>query len=122
MAGNTAYPDYPAYNSLNMLLKNPSTGGNAGCWSPASKLTMSQWNTGFTTYVPSDPHAQWFACPTPPISVDQCHNGPAPKSKYKANIMKKCSTYTYAYDDGVGLSTCPGNVATYYTVTFGCPQ
>jgi hypothetical protein len=122
MGNNAAYPNYPEYNNLNLLLKHPNTGATAGCWSPASKLTTSQWNTGFTVYPPADTHSQWFACPTPPISVDQCHNGPAPKSKFRANVHAKCNTYTYAYDDGVGLLTCPGNAATTYTVTFGCPQ
>jgi hypothetical protein len=122
MGGSTSYPDFPEYNYLNMLLKNPATGATSGCWSPSSKLTMSQWNPGFTRYDPADPHAQWFACPTPPISVDQCHNGPAPKTKFHANVHAKCATYTYAYDDGVGLSSCPGDIATRYEVTFYCPQ
>jgi hypothetical protein len=122
MGGNTMYPDYPVYNSVDLRLNNPGTGAMAGCWSPASKLTTSQWNPGFTVYPPEDPHSQWFACPTPPISVEQCHAGPANSSKFRNNIHAKCQTYTYAYDDGYGLSTCPGDANTRYEITFYCPQ
>jgi hypothetical protein len=114
---------YPNLSSVNLRLSNPATGGQAGCFSPSSKLTSSQWNAGFTTYPPSDPHAMWYACPTPPISPQQCSSGPANSTKFRNVIHAKCTnTYAYAYDDTFGLATCPAATSMRYEVTYYCPQ
>jgi hypothetical protein len=112
---------YPALNSVDLRLLHPTTATQSGCFSPVGKLTYSQWNAGFTTYAPTDPQARMYACPTPPISSTQCTAGPANRTLYRNNIHSRCQTYTYAYDDGYGLSTCPGQATTTYEVTFYCP-
>jgi beta-glucanase (GH16 family) len=114
---------FPALSSVNLNLTNPATGAQAGCFSPSGKLTFSQWNTGFTTYPPSDPHAQWYSCPTPPITSTQCAAGPASTTAYRNVIHSKCTnTYAFPYDDTFGLATCPSAANMTYEVTFFCPQ
>jgi hypothetical protein len=114
---------FPSLSSVNLTLRNPSTGATAGCFSPSGKMTFSQWNAGFTTYPPQDPHAQWYSCPTPPITPQQCSAGPANSTKYRNVIHSKCTnTYAYAYDDTFGLATCPAATNMTYEVTFYCPQ
>jgi hypothetical protein len=114
---------YPNLASVDLTLHNPATGAVAGCYSPSGKMTFSQWNTGFTTYPPSDPHAQMYSCPTPPISPTQCSSGPANSTKYRNVIHTKCSNvYAYPYDDTFALATCPSATNMHYEVTFYCPQ
>jgi len=114
---------FPALASVNLKVTNPATGAWAGCYSPSGKMTFSQWNTGFTTYPPADAHAQWYSCPTPPITPAQCSAGPANSTAYRNVIHSKCTnTYAYAYDDTFGLGTCPAAANMTYEVTFYCPQ
>jgi beta-glucanase (GH16 family) len=114
---------FPALASVNLRLNNPATGAQAGCFSPVGKLTYSQWNPGFTTYPPDAPQAQMYACPTPPISPEQCSAGPADSTQYRNIIHAKCTnTYAYAYDDTFGLATCQAASNLRYDVTFYCPQ
>jgi hypothetical protein len=114
---------FPALSSVNLRVTNPATGAQAGCFSPVGKLTYSQWNAGFQTYPPQDPHAMWYACPTPPITPEQCSAGPANSTQYRNVIHAKCqNTYAYAYDDTFGLATCPAATNMRYEVTFYCPQ
>src|SRR6185436_17488238 len=109
---------FPELSSVDLTLHNPATGAVAGCYSPSGKMTFSQWNTGFTTYPPSDPHAQWYSCPTPPITPEQCSAGPANSTKYRNVIHTKCTnTYAYPYDDTFGLGTCPAAANMTYEVT-----
>ena len=110
---------FPALSSVDLLAHNPA-GGNGGCYSPSGKLTFANWGNT-PTYTPQAPEAQWYACPTPPISPADCSAGPASRSKYHDYIHSVCSTYTYAYDDGAGLSSCPASTLTKYDVTFYCP-
>ncbi len=124
---------YPALANENLVMYYPNTNGTptstkAGCYSPAGKLTFAQWQsiptppfTG-TTYAPTDPQAQMYACPTPPITSAQCSAGPAATTKYTQMIHSTCNAYAYAYDDTVGLSTCPAATGLQYVVTFYCPQ
>lgn len=110
---------FPALSNVNLIANNPA-GGVAGCYSPAGKLTYSNWGNA-PTYAPAAPEAQWYTCPTPPISPEACAAGPADRSKYRNYIHSVCPTYAYAYDDGFGLSSCPASTLTTYDVTFYCP-
>jgi chitodextrinase len=110
-------------SSVNLILRHPSTNAVAGCFSPSGKMTFSQWNAGFQTYPPQDPHAMWYACPTPPITPQQCSAGPADSTAYRNVIHARCqNTYAYPYDDTFGLATCPAATNLQYEVTFFCPQ
>jgi chitodextrinase len=114
---------FPNLSSVNLTLRNPATNAVAGCFSPSGKMTFSQWNAGFQTFPPQDVHAQWYACPTPPITPQQCSAGPANSTAYRNVIHSKCTnTYAYAYDDTFGLATCPAATNMTYEVTFFCPQ
>ena len=125
---------YPSLSSVDLLLKYPNADGSpstvtAGCFSPSAKLTSAQWQslprppfTG-TTYNPTDPQAVWYACPSPPITPEQCMAGPASRTTYTNMIHSHCNnTYAYAYDDVAGLLSCPAATNLRYEVTFYCPQ
>lgn len=43
-----------------------------------------------TTYAPQDPQAQLYACPTPPVSVEQCRQGPVVGTDYVQLIHARC--------------------------------
>lgn len=113
---------FPGLSSVNLIATNPTTGAQGGCYSPGSKLTFSHWANGFTTYPADSAQAKMYSCPTPPVSPDQCSAGPASKTKYHNMVHQHCATYTYPYDDGVGLSSCPAATDLSYEVTFYCPQ
>ncbi|RYZ96573.1 MAG: carbohydrate-binding protein [Moraxellaceae bacterium] len=113
---------FPQFNSVNLIATNPATGAVGGCYSPAAKLTFNHWANGFPTYPADSAQAQMYACPTPPISPDQCSAGPAARTKFHDMVHTHCATYTYPYDDGVGLSSCPAATNLSYEVTFYCPQ
>ncbi|HEX7026463.1 MAG TPA: carbohydrate-binding protein [Gammaproteobacteria bacterium] len=113
---------FPHLSNVNLLATNPATGAVAGCYSPSAKLSYSHWAGGFQTYPPDSPQAQMYACPTPPISPEQCMAGPADSTDYRNMIHSHCDTYAYPYDDGVGLSSCPSATNLVYEVTFYCPQ
>jgi len=102
------------------LLVHDLQGNVEGCYSPCGKLTYSNWGNT-PVYAPADKEAQMYCCPTPPISSEQCREGPVEHTKYVALFREKCkSVYSYAYDDAVGLQTCP--VGTTYHWTVFCPQ
>lgn len=113
---------FPALSSVNLIATNPTTGAQGGCYSPGSKLTFSHWANGFTTYLADSPQAKMYSCPTPPVSSPDCSAGPASKTKYHNMVHSHCATYTYPYDDGIGLSSCPSSSDVSYEVTFYCPQ
>jgi hypothetical protein len=110
---------FPALANMNLTARHPS-GYVGGCFSPSGKLTFANWHNA-PVYGPGQAEAQWYACPTPPISPSQCSAGPAASTKYRTYVHSVCPTYTYAYDDGVGLSSCPSSTLVTYEVTFGCP-
>ena len=113
---------FPGLSSVNLTAINPSTGQVGGCYSPSAKLTFNHWAAGFQTYATDSPQARMYACPTPPISPEQCMAGPADSTNYRNLIHSHCDTYAYPYDDGVGLSSCPAATNLSYEVTFYCPQ
>jgi len=124
---------FPALANENLVLHLPNSAGAptstvAGCFSPAGKLIFGQWQsipkppfTG-TTYNPGDAQALMYACPTPPVTPSQCSSGPAATTNYTKMIHSTCNAYAYAYDDTIGLSTCPAATNLEYDVTFYCPQ
>jgi beta-glucanase (GH16 family) len=126
-------PGGTTLSSQDLLLRHPNPDGSysstpVGCFSPSGKLTMGQWQaipkppfTG-TYYAPTDPQAQMYACPSPPITPDQCSAGPASRTQYTNMIHSKCQTYAYPYDDAFGLASCPAATNLKYEVTFYCPQ
>jgi hypothetical protein len=112
---------YPNLGDVSLLLQHPGGGGTAGCFSPCAKLTDTSWQSAGTTYGETDPQAEMYCCPTPPITPSACMSGPAASTKYVQTIHSKCAnTYAYAYDDAVGSWTC--QAGTKYEVTFYCPQ
>ncbi len=113
---------FPSLSNVSLVATNPATGATGGCYSPSAKLTFNHWAGGFPTYTPDSPQAQMYACPTPPISPEQCMAGPADSTDYRNMIHSHCETYAYPYDDGVGLSSCPAATNVTYEVTFYCPQ
>jgi hypothetical protein len=113
---------FPSLANVSLRAINPATGQQAGCYSPSGKLTFSNWAQGFQTYPPQDAHAMWYACPTPPITPEQCMAGPAASTAYTNMIHTKCQTYAYPYDDYFGLASCPAAANLRYEVTFYCPQ
>jgi hypothetical protein len=109
-----------------LVLDYPYTSNQVGCYSPCSKLSIGQWQSipdppfNGTTYSPDSAQAEYYCCPTPPISVDQCRAGPGANNPYVSLIHGYCpQTYAYAYDDVTGNWNCPAG--TQYTVTFYCP-
>ena len=113
---------FPNLSNVNLLATNPNSGAAVGCYSPSAKLTFSHWANGFQTYPANDPHAVKYACPTPPVSPEECSAGPASRTDFHDMVHTHCPTYTYPYDDGIGLSSCPAATALSYEVTFYCPQ
>ena len=117
---------YPSLSNESLVLYYPNTNNIAGCYSPCSKLSMGQWQSipsppfNGTSYTPDSPQAEYYCCPTPPISVDQCRSGPGGNNDWVNMIHDYCpQTYSYAYDDTTGNWQCP--VGAQYHVTFFCP-
>merc|ERR1711862_111780 len=101
------------------LLLRSLEGKPLGCYSPCGKLTYSNWGNS-PVYAPFDEEAQYYCCPMPPISSPDCRAGPVEQTEYVKTFRNRCKhVYSYAYDDDVGLQTCP--VGTTYTWTLLCP-
>jgi hypothetical protein len=92
--------------------------GGGGCYSTCGKLTYPTFG-GDGVQPPSDPRAQMYCCPTPPVSSPQCQAGPVVKTQYVQAVHAMCkkSVYGYAYDDGVGLRNCSSD--TNIVMTYG---
>merc|ERR1712216_1067799 len=107
------------YGKQSLQVRNPDDKDHiVGCYSPCGKLTYS-WGQGYG-HKPEDTTAQWYCCPTPPLTPAQCSAGPVINTTFVETVHKLCpGVYAYAYDDGVGLSRC--NAGPVYRVTFYCP-
>ncbi|CAL8128814.1 unnamed protein product [Orchesella dallaii] len=56
-------------------------------------------------------NGQWYCCPTPPITPQQCRNNLVVNTEYVKLVHRDCPTaYSYSYDDEAGLHNCPNNV------------
>jgi hypothetical protein len=111
---------FPEYASLSLVATNPSDAMPGGCFSDCGRMTYSQWGTT-PGLLPSDPAAQAYCCPTPPVSPETCRTGPVASSEYVNLVHRTCpQVYAYSYDDGTGLWGCPAG--TRYEVTFYCPE
>jgi len=112
--------DVQNVGNVDLTLRHPSNQQVVGCYSPCAKLTTSNWNNPLGTHSPPDDIANPYCCPTPPVSSEQCRAGPADTMEYTQLIHAQCPhVYGYAYDDAVGLQTCPQD--TIYTWTLYCP-
>jgi len=103
-----------------LTLKYHGSEEKVGCYSPCGKLTYSNWGNR-PWYAPQAYEAREYCCPTPPESPESCRAGPIEKTQFVKLFRKKCQgVYSYAYDDAVGLQTCP--VGTTYNWTIFCPM
>ncbi|MFV8753625.1 thaumatin family protein [Nannocystaceae bacterium ST9] len=111
---------FPAFASVDLVARDPSTDAIAGCYSPCGKLTYSNWGNA-PTFAPDASEAEYYCCPTPPIGVEDCRTGPVVDTQFVDLVHQQCpQVYAYAYDDGIGNWSCPAG--TRYRVTFYCPQ
>ena len=111
---------FSQYASLSMVATEPGNSMAGGCYSDCGRMTYQQWSEtpGLS---PSDPAAQDYCCPTPPVSPSACRMGPVASSGYTQLVHRTCpQVYAYAYDDGTGLWSC--TAGTRYEVTFYCAQ
>jgi len=94
-----------------------TTGEVVGCFSPCKLLNYPTWNGAGISE--SSDEAVMYCCPPPPISPSQCSAGPVATTSYVDAVHNMCGDgiYGFAYDDGIGLHTCPGE--TKITLTFG---
>jgi len=103
-----------------LRIRDPISKRVAGCYSPCAKLTYPHWGNEAGKYGPRDEEAKMMCCPTPPVSPQQCMDGPVARSSYVKMVHQSCpGVYGYAYDDAEGLSLCKSGVQ--YKVTFYCP-
>jgi len=93
----------PAYKSQDEKLE-----GAVGCFAPYMKLGYPGYG-GDGLNAPAGPVEKMYACPTPPTTPEACRAGPVTKTKYVGLVHRACkeSVYSYAYDDAVGLRSCP---------------
>jgi hypothetical protein len=126
-------PPFSQYGNLNLVLNQLADNSKkAGCYSPCSKLTISdQGNNpgGAGTVAPADNQAAYYcckgpitgACPSRNAQECPCAFGPVVNTRFVGAIHQYCpNVYAYAYDDGQGLWSC--QAGTRYEVTFNCPQ
>merc|ERR1740129_1969310 len=107
--------------TLNLHAINSFTNNVAGCYSPCTKLIDDKWQNDFAHGKRGDDNfVSPYCCPTPPQSPEQCRAGPIGETQYVQAVHTNCpGTYSYAYDDAMGLYKC--NAATNYNVFFYCP-
>lgn len=109
---------FPALKKVDLRMRHPTTNAVVGCFSPCEKLTAS--NFGGLGYAPGSAEAQYYCCPTPPISSGQCNAGPVPKTGFVKTVHKACGdkAYAFAYDDADGNHACQGYTSITMTI---CP-
>ncbi len=102
----------PAYSSQNEAVRATDGGPMAGCFAPYMKLNYPVWG-GDGLLDPGGPVEKMYACPTPPVTPEECRAGPVTATKYVRLIHAACkkSVYAFAYDDAIGLRSCPGGTA-----------
>jgi len=107
--------------TLSLHAINSFTNKVAGCYSPCTKLIDDKWQNDFAHgRRGDDDFVSPYCCPTPPQSPQQCRDGPIKDTQYVQAVHRNCpGTYSYAYDDAMGLYKC--NAATNYHVFFYCP-
>mmetsp|Transcript_83147 Transcript_83147/g.238908 ORF Transcript_83147/g.238908 Transcript_83147/m.238908 type:complete len:742 (+) Transcript_83147:98-2323(+) len=107
---------------VSLRVNDLNTKDAMGCYSPCSKLTYSNWQNDMALGIkPSDKDVAPFCCPTPPETPESCSAGPAKRSKYVQAVHRMCpGVHGYAYDEGLGLLTCPAG--TKYEMVFYCPS
>jgi len=109
---------FPNLKKVDLRMRNPKTNAVIGCFSPCEKLTAATF--GGLGYAPTAAQAQYYCCPTPPISSGQCNAGPVPKTGFVKTVHKACQdkAYAFAYDDADGNHACQGYTDITMTI---CP-
>lgn len=121
-----ALSDCPRDEVLNnqetdLFVKYQGDGEVVGCYSHCGKLTFDNWGNEMGRHMPWSDESKMYCCPTPPVSSEACRQGPVEQTKFVKLFREKCmGVYSYAYDDAIGLQTCP--VGTAYTWTLLCPE
>jgi hypothetical protein len=83
-------------------------------FSPCQKFVNDPPDGFGQSSVINDPPTDMYCCPTPPISAQQCRAGPVPNTDYVKSVHSMApGVYAYAYDDGVGLQSCPAGRVIY---------
>eukprot|EP00419_Tripos_fusus_P011625 CAMPEP_0172664134 /NCGR_PEP_ID=MMETSP1074-20121228/6388_1 /TAXON_ID=2916 /ORGANISM="Ceratium fusus, Strain PA161109" /LENGTH=383 /DNA_ID=CAMNT_0013480231 /DNA_START=40 /DNA_END=1191 /DNA_ORIENTATION=- len=110
--------------SVSLQAINSFTKSIAGCYSPCTKLIDDKWQNDFAQgRTSTDSAVSPYCCPGGPqgLSPEQCRAGPIKDTQYVQAVHTYCpGTYSYAYDDAMGLYKC--NSATTYHVFFYCPS
>jgi len=113
---------FPEYSDVDLRVLNSSLSSSAlGCFAPCKKFNYPTY--GGLGLEESSDEAVLYCCPTPPISPEECRQGPADTMNYTNLIHQKCSggVYGYAYDDGVGLHGCSSATKIEMTIGPNCP-
>ena len=108
--------------TVDLQAVNPRTHSVSGCYSPCGRLLDTKWvgQGEIGGLPPSDPRAQYYCCPTPPITPEACRAGPIEHTQYVDLVRSRCKgAYSYAYDDANGLLRCSS--ASQYVLTYYCP-
>lgn len=98
---------FPAYSSVDLRVfddKDPAK--VVGCMAPCKRLNFPvPWGLSQNELTPPTVD---FCCPTPPISAEQCREGPVTATQYVNRLQEMCpDVYSYAYDDADALRNCP---------------
>lgn len=95
---------FPELANVDLRIKN-TTGKVVGCMSPCKFLNYPPpWGLGIPE---SDERVRLFCCPEG-VEPEECRGGPIERTKYVQYIHDQCrNSYSYSYDDSVGLHTCP---------------
>jgi hypothetical protein len=116
---------------VNLQWVDSKSGEALGCFSPCTKLATAQgsdngstlggWSSRLGGLTPQSKQAQMYCCPTPPVSPEACMAGPAARTSFSQSVhgAQQCNSYTYAYDDAMGLAQCSGS--TQFEIVF-CPK
>jgi len=116
------YPSFQGKSMSGLDLRVISNGLLLGCMSPCKKLTYGA-PQGYGINEGTIP-AVYMCCPTPNpancridqgcIMPKECREGPIEQSQFVKAIHDMApGIYSYSYDDGVGLHTCPAGVVKY---------
>jgi len=116
------YSNYKGKSMSGLDLRYIKNNMVLGCMSPCKKLTFGA-PTGYGFEEGSIP-SLYMCCPTPEpndcriergcIGPQDCRKGPIEGTQFVKAIHDMApGIYSYSYDDGVGLHTCPAGVVKY---------
>jgi len=110
---------------VDLRVRSPDGSAVVGCISPCKKLNWVQGQGE------GSKPTLYFCCPTPNpsncqesagcITAEGCRTGPVEQTQWVAAIHRMApGIYSYAYDDGVGLHTCPAEKVQFEVIF--CPD